>query len=236
MGRGTRASGAFHPLDDDDFEELERIGAVSLSAKARAQLNSTLTKLCSIHGDRLIAREHKAAAAALRKLQRQLSQALETIATMDAEAREGMRLAKFELFPADRIEQFGERRLTGASLLQFQSAASLQSSIAELARLAQRAEQALTLPGRGGQPKVWITYVVFAVAEAFESAGGRASTAWQDHLGKRDSRFLRVLRAVHRRLPASRRVAPASRLESVARTAMARWKMDKANKSQASQQ
>lgn len=224
MGRGARASGEFCPLDDDDFSELERIGAVAFPAAVRAQLNSTLKKLCSIHGDRLIAREHKAAASTLCKLQRQLSQVLDTISTIEVASGEGMRLAKFELFPADRIEQFGERHLTGAALLQKRPAASLASALDELSRLAQRAEKALARPERGGQPKIWMTYVVFAVAEAFEAAGGRPSAAWQDHLGKRDSRFLRVLRAVHRLLPASRRVAPASALDSIARTALQRLK------------
>ena len=171
------------------------------------------------------------AAKALRGLHGDIDRVLKRLEQLRESSQPGARLARWQLFPADRPILFGEKMLSGEALLQLRDGDALVSAVTELSRLAKHGSNQLGPNGeqRGAPRKTWLTYFIFIVAEAFKAAGGIVSAAWQDDKGKRESRFLLVLTEVHSHLPHTRQAKPISRLVSRAREAITLIKRDKAN-------
>lgn len=77
---------------------------------------------------------------------------------------------------------------------------------------------------RAGRPRdEWLDEFIAIVAEAYHRAGGKVSAAPQPN-GKRETPFLRVLRAIYQKLPEERQTAKSlSALDVRARRAIPRW-------------
>ena len=211
MDRRPLGDSGFRPLTDDHFEELERLGNVKFSHEIRASLNERLERLCSVEGDGLVHRERRAASRMLAGLAGDIARVQIRLNGM-----RDTRLAAWELFPIDSMGRFSTKHLSGAVLGQPYSQAAMMAMLQTVRRWAeQRAKSLEPKRGRKGRhPNLWLEYFIVLIAEAYTAAGGTVSASYQETMQRRQTPFLRVLRAVHRHLPAKRQAKTERRKKS----------------------
>ena len=202
-------SRTFEPLTCADFAQLEELGStkrrrIAFSPELREALNASLKRHCGVHGEKLIREEQRGASRALAAIHNDATRLLKKLRELPKVP--GGRLAIWQLLPSDRQRLFGDE-LTLAALLQSRTGAELAHAVEEIARLSQLGTADFS-PQVGRPNDYWIKLLVYLFAEAFEAAGGRASSGWEQAaqvVSGRDSAFLRALRFLHSRLPAARR-------------------------------
>ncbi len=224
--RKNSPDAGFEPLTDDGFAELEKLGKVKLSPEARAKLNESLAEHCRVGEARFVRKEARDAAKLVERLEKDLCRVLETLKKIEAAARSGEPLALWQLFPAGRAA-LGDGRLSASELMHWRGSKDDARRVLEsLAELARHGSQALKPEGkgRGRRPNIWLGYFILIIANAYAAAGKKPSAAYQQALGRRETPFLRVLRAIHERLPSNRRAASNSALDELAAEAFRLWR------------
>jgi hypothetical protein len=223
-------NGGFKPLEYADFAELEKLGStkrrpIRFTSESRAELNECLRRNCGPEGDKLVSKHHKAAAQMRASIARDARSLLTTLRAMDAATEPGTRWAAWKLFPADRKRQFGVVSITGEMLGHGWSMRELIARLEALRRWAEYQAPALEAVSKKGRAAdLWLDWFIIVVSDAFDSAGGIVSATHTMKRQKlvRESPFLRVLRFIHRRLPAERQAESESALD--ARAARSDWR------------
>lgn len=122
------------------------------------------------------------------------------------------------------MKLFGTTHLSGAALGQPYSRDATIQMLQTLCQWAGKEAKSLEPKTKKGRPaNYWREVFFIIVAEAYTAARGKVSAKWQDAKGRREGPFLRVLRAINRRLPAGRRIESEAALDSRVATDIAIW-------------